>query len=258
MNSSTHDMIALKDLSLNCLVGIHPHERIKPQPLQIQLKLFFERKPGYFGVSLSESVDYSHVCGDVEFLLEAGQFQLLETAAEAVAAIALMKPPVDRPSIQPDAVEVCIEKPQALSGKAIPQVTVLRHANEMKYGLEQNDFGHVHILHENQDCGVYLLHIPSGGRIPAHVHREMGEAELVISTGLELQGQPIEAGLAHFWPLDFVHQYDNPSEAMRTVLCVNRPAFNQADEIAVEVPEEWPDSKPYRKRFFGMEQNTRA
>ena len=124
--------------------------------------------------------------------------------------------------------------------------------------LEQNDFGHVHILHENQDCGVYLLHIPSGGRIPAHVHREMGEAELVISTGLELQGQPIEAGLAHFWPLDFVHQYDNPSEAMRTVLCVNRPAFNPADEIAVEVPEEWPDSKPYRKRFFGMEQNTRA
>ena len=70
----------------------------------------------------------------MEFLLEAGQFQLLETAAEAVAAIALMKPPVDRPSIQPDAVEVCIEKPQALSGKAIPQVTVLRHANEMKYG----------------------------------------------------------------------------------------------------------------------------
>jgi len=258
MNSSTHDIIALNDLRITCLVGIHPHERITPQPLRIRIKLFFERKPGCFGASLAETVDYSFVCGDVAFVLEAGQFQLLETAAAAVAALVLMIPPADRPSIQPDGVEVTIEKPQALAGKAIPSVTILRYAHEMNYGLERNDFGHVHILHENRDCGVYLLHIPPGGKIPAHVHRQMGEAELVMSSGLELQGEPIEGGLAHFWPLDFIHQYDNPSDETRTILCVNRPKFDPADEIVVDAPREWPDSRPHRKRFFGLEQNLKA
>lgn len=255
MNAATHDIIALQDLRVTCLVGIHPHERITPQPLEVQLKLYFERKPGYFGRTLAESLDYSFVCGDVAFLLEAAHFQLLETAVEAICATLLMTPPPDRPSIRPDAVEVSIEKPQALGGKAVPVVTVLRHVGEMQYGIEHNDFGHVDILHENQDCGVYLLHIPAGGQIPAHLHREMGEAELVMSRGLLLQGEPVDGGLAHFWPLEFIHQYDNPTDATRTILCVNRPKFNPADEIPVPAPEAWPDPRPHRKRFFGLETN---
>jgi dihydroneopterin aldolase len=255
MNAATHDIIALQDLRVTCLVGIHPHERITPQPLVVQLKLYFERKPGHFGRTLVESLDYSFVCGDVAFLLEAAQFQLLETAVEAICATLLMTPPPDRPSIRPDAVEVSIQKPQALSGKAVPVVTVLRHAEEMQYGIEHNDFGHVDILHENQDCGVYLLHIPAGGQIPAHIHKVMGEAELVMSRGLLLQGQPVDGGIAHFWPLEFIHQYDNPTEVERTILCVNRPKFDPGDEIAVPVPETWPDPRPHRKRFFGLETN---
>ena len=87
MNAATHDIIALQDLRVTCLVGIHPHERITPQPLVVQLKLYFERKPGHFGRTLAESLDYGFVCGDVAFLLEAGQFQLLETAVEAILSL---------------------------------------------------------------------------------------------------------------------------------------------------------------------------
>ena len=255
MNPASYDIIALQDLRVTCLVGIHPHERITPQPLVVQIKLYFERKPGHFGRTLAESLDYSFACGDVAFLLEAAHFQLLETAVEAICATLLMNPPPDRPSIRPDAVEVSIQKPQALGGKAVPVVTVLRHALEMQYGVEHNNFGHVDILHENQDCGVYLLHIPAGGQIPSHIHKVMGEAELVMSSGLLLQNESVEGGIAHFWPLEFVHQYDNPSDATRTILCVNRPKFNPADEIRVPIPESWPDPRPHRKRFFGLEQN---
>jgi dihydroneopterin aldolase len=135
---------------------------------------------------------------------------------------------------------------------------VLRYAHEMQYGLERNDFGKVDILHENQDCGVYLLHIPAGGSIPAHIHRKMGEAELVMSRGLLLQRAPVDGGLAHFWPLEFVHEYQNPSEEERTILCVNRPAFDPADEIRVDPPTAWSDPLPHRKRFFGLEQNLKS
>jgi FolB domain-containing protein len=258
MNTTTHDIIALRDLRVTCLVGIHPHERITPQPLIVQITLYFPRKPGNFGASLAESVDYSYVCGDVAFVLEAAHFQLLETAVEALAATVLMVPPPDRLSIQPEAVEISIRKPNALGGKSVPEVTVLRYAHEMHYGLERNDFGKVDIVHENQDCGVYLLHIPAGGSIPAHIHRKMGEAELVMSRGLLLQREPVDGGLAHFWPLEFVHEYQNPSAEERTILCVNRPAFDPADEIRVEAPDVWPDTLPHRKRFFGLEQNLKS
>lgn len=255
MNATTHDIIALQDLRVTCLVGIHPHERVTPQPLVVQLKLYFERKPGYFGRTLEESLDYSYVCGDVAFLLESAQFRLLETAVEAICATLLMTPPADRPGLRPDAVEISIQKPQALEGKAIPVVTVLRHAEEMHYQVEHNHFGHVDILHENQDCGVYLLHIPAGGQIPAHIHKTLGEAELIMSRGLLLQGEVVDGGLAHVWPLEFIHQYDNPTDVTRTILCVNRPKFDPTDEIIVPVPECWPDPRPHRKRFFGLEPN---
>ncbi|MFZ8837033.1 MAG: dihydroneopterin aldolase [Flavobacteriales bacterium] len=255
MNTHTHDIIALKDLRVTCLVGIHPHERITPQPLVVQIKLYFPRKPGSFGKTLAESLDYSFACGDVAFLLEAAHFQLLETAVEAICATLLMPPPPDRPCIRPEAVEVSIQKPQALAGKSVPVVTVMRKADEMQYGVEHNDFGRVDILHENQDCGVYLLHIPAAGQIPAHIHKVMGEAELIMSRGLLLQGEAVDGGIAHFWPLEFIHQYDNPSQETRTILCVNRPKFDPADEIKVEQPQAWPDPRPHRKRFFGLEQN---
>ena len=39
MNAATHDIIALQDLRVTCLVGIPPHERITPQPWVVQLQL---------------------------------------------------------------------------------------------------------------------------------------------------------------------------------------------------------------------------
>ena len=42
--------------------------------------------------------------------------------------------------------------------------------------------------------------------------KNYGEAELVMSRGLLLQGQPVDGGIAHLWPLEFVHQYDNPTD----------------------------------------------
>ena len=83
MNVSDFDCVELRELHASCLVGIHSHERLTPQPLVLKVRLFLERRPGAFGNSLEESMDYSHVAGDLAFLLEAGEYRLLETAAEA-------------------------------------------------------------------------------------------------------------------------------------------------------------------------------
>ena len=69
------DTVGLTAMHLECIVGIHPHERLTPQPLKIELELHFDRRPNAFGKTLSDSVDYSVVAGEVAFVFEVGKFQ---------------------------------------------------------------------------------------------------------------------------------------------------------------------------------------
>lgn len=252
-----YDTIGLASMQLKCIVGIHPHERIAPQPLHVELELHFDRRPNAFGTSLTDSVDYSVVAGEVAFILHVGKFRLLETAAEALCHQLLAPAPPDRPSRRPAAVSIRIQKPLALNGAAEPWIGITRHAQEMAYGKEVNHFGEVDIVHENDDCGIYLLRIPPRAKIPAHYHAEMDEGELVVSDGLMLQNEPVLAGVAHVWPKNFVHEYENRTDAERSILCVNAPKFIPSDERLVE-PEalkrtELQSPAPYAKRFYGLE-----
>ena len=83
----------------------------------------------------------------------------------------------------------------------------------------------------------------------------MGEAELVMSSGLLLQGEEVDGGLAHFWPNDFVHQYRNPTHVERSILCVNLPVFDPNDEIAAAHDAPLLSADSFCKRFFGLPQN---
>ena len=251
MNDS-YDTIGLAGMHLECIVGIHPHERITTQPRNIDVELHFERRPNQFGESLADSVDYSVVAGQVAFVLEVGKFQLLETAAEALCHLLLAPSPPDRPSRRPASVGIRIQKPRALNGLAEPWISIVRHASEMEYGKEVNHFGEVDIWHENDDCGIYLLRIPPGASIPAHFHAEMEEGELIMSDGLLLQNQPVEAGMAHIWPKHFVHEYSNPTDLERSILCVNAPKFIPSDEQLVQNAELLSPSA-HSKRFYGLQ-----
>lgn len=247
-----YDTISLRDLKVDCLIGIHPHERIEKQPLILSCDLHLARRPGEMGRSLEESVDYSEVVGIIGFVLQAGEFRLLETAVEAICHVLLGPHVPGNPTKQLEAVTLTVSKPNALGGMAVPSVSVHRARVELTFNQEPNGFGSVDIIHENRDCGIYRLRIAATGEIPAHIHRVMGEAELVMSNGLLLQGEPVAAGTAHFWPLNFVHAYSNPTEEERSILCVNRPIFMPEDEVVVGRQTPLLDSKPYRRCFFGL------
>jgi FolB domain-containing protein len=228
---TTSDIISIHGMQVPCFIGIHRHERHERQTLLVDIDLYVDTARAGDDASLSRSVDYSRVHGEVRFLLEACHFRLLETAAQALCAYLLADAPADREQAQVQAVKLQLRKPSALKSEAVPGLTVVRRREDVQIGLEVNTFGKVDLIHESTDCGVYRLRIPSGGRIPAHYHEIMAEAEMALSDGLLLQGQALPAGLAHFWPHQFVHQYDNPTDTERTILCVNRPAFIPSDEI---------------------------
>ncbi len=93
--SAPLDEVTLRGMRFHTLVGILPHERELPQPLEIDLFAFVTR-----GIV----VDYRHLYAAAASVVGAGPIDFLERAAESIAAAALAVDGVVR-------VRVAIRKP---------------------------------------------------------------------------------------------------------------------------------------------------
>ena len=128
---------------------------------------------------------------------------------------------------------VRLDKPTALPGATVASLSVERDLSWCSISQEKKPFGVVDVIHETRDAGIYRLNVAPGKGIPLHVHRQMDEAEMVISEGLLCQRRPVAVGAVHRWPREAAHCYDNPTSRHQTILCVDAPRFIEADEIPV-------------------------
>ena len=246
------DRIELKRLEVECIIGVYPRERVQSQPLVVHLTLQTDTREAGRGGGLSSTIDYSQLAGEVKFLLEACRFELIEEAAEAIAAWLLSPGKVRKGQSRINLVEVAIEKPAAMGGNALPTITVRREPSDFDYECEDSGFGNVDIIYEIDAVGVYELRIAPGSAIPPHFHREMTEAELILDQGLECQDEILSAGLAHFWPKKLVHTYKNTTDIEASILCVDRPKFMREEEVETNSSlGDRHDAQP--TRYFGEE-----
>jgi dihydroneopterin aldolase len=228
----TLDIISIKNLEVACIVGVFPRERDIPQPLVVDVDLWLDTRAAARSEALSATVDYGRAAGELRFLLESCRFRLLETAADALASWLLVR----SRDAAVDRVRIKLTKPEALGNGALASLEIARAQADAKVVVEDKPFGHVDVVHVSRDCGIYRLRIGPGRAIPTHVHRLMDEHELVLGDRLLLQRKPVAAGVAHHWPKDLPHRYDNPSDVEQALLCVDRPPFLPSDEIEVEEP----------------------
>src|SRR6187402_1595129 len=98
----------LHNLRIDCIVGIHPHERENPQPVFLDLEIDYDFAPAAESDAIPDAVDYDHVVKMVTELIQSRRFQLIETMAEAVTTMLLEKVPVI------DRVRLQIRKPNAV------------------------------------------------------------------------------------------------------------------------------------------------
>lgn len=232
------DVIELRGLTVDCIVGIYNRERVQAQPLRLDVALFLDTRNAATGGRLAHTVNYGRLAGELRFLLEACRFELLESVVEAVSRYLLAPPTPDVPRAQVTAATVRVIKPLALHGLAVPSLQVHRTADEMHYASEERSFGRLDVIHEGAGYGVYRLRVKPGGQVPASANPAMEESELMLGTGLRAQGQPVERGLAFHWPRGFPRSYDNPTEQEQTVLSVYRPRFLEAESAGAAIPAE--------------------
>jgi FolB domain-containing protein len=227
------DFIELREIQVDCVVGIYPRERHVAQPLRLDVAMGLDTQKAARSESLSASVNYAAIAAQLGFLLRSCEFRMLETAAHALACYLLAPPAPGERRAQIQYVRIRLEKPLVLAGVAIPSLTIERERGFAEVTREHKPFGTVEIIHETRDAGIYRLNVAPGASIPLHVHQVMRESELVLGDGLLCQNKPVAAGTVHRWPKDAAHCYHNPTDRYQSILCVDSPRFIESDEIPV-------------------------
>lgn len=127
--ASGSDRIFLRGLRLEALIGVYPHERLRPQPLLVDLELTVAHSRACFSDELDDAVDYGQVVQLLRRLAAENRCLLLEAFAQqvaetllATAAICAVTLTVSKPGIfaEADAVGVSIHRQrrrQALAGE---------------------------------------------------------------------------------------------------------------------------------------------
>src|SRR5512139_2616484 len=162
------DVIRISDLTVDCVVGVYPHERNGSQPLRVQLELHLDTEEAAVRERLSQTIHYAATAAQVAFLLRSCRFRLLETAAHTLARYLLCPPAPGERRAQVAAVKVVLEKPGALLGFGVPSLSIERPASWASFTEERKPWGTVDVIHETQTVGIYRLNLAPGGVIPLH------------------------------------------------------------------------------------------
>lgn len=110
----------LKDLRVDCIIGIYPHERAATQTVLLDIELDYDFAGPAASDAIADAVDYDGVAAGVTRLLQASGFQLIETMAEQAAALLLAEVPAAT------AVRIEVRKPAAVPAAACAFVRVER------------------------------------------------------------------------------------------------------------------------------------
>lgn len=81
--------VFVRDLELKALIGVHGHEKGKPQPLRVNVDLTVDEGTGAISDRLRHVVDYEKVVEAIRAIVARGHVNLVETLAEMVAEACL-------------------------------------------------------------------------------------------------------------------------------------------------------------------------
>lgn len=79
------DKILIEALEVMAIIGIHDWERTTPQRVLIDLELGFESRAAIATDDIADTPGYGDIARAVTTLVEASNYQLLESLAEAIA-----------------------------------------------------------------------------------------------------------------------------------------------------------------------------
>ena len=96
----------MRDLVLNCLIGVHRHEQDGKQRVRVNLDLTVEDQVDGVGDKLANVVSYEDIVLNLRALADAGHISLVETLAERIADLCLVDPRVQLARVRVEKLDV--------------------------------------------------------------------------------------------------------------------------------------------------------
>ncbi|MCA9713116.1 MAG: dihydroneopterin aldolase [Myxococcales bacterium] len=104
--------VEIRDLTVDCVVGVYPEERERLQPLRLDLELELDFAAASARDELGHTVDYAAVAALLDTWLNEQKFKLLETIAVRGCALLLERwPAITR-------ARLTVKKPSAVAEAA--------------------------------------------------------------------------------------------------------------------------------------------
>jgi dihydroneopterin aldolase len=113
------DIVFVKDLRFKTIVGCWDWERQLPQTISIDLDMGWDNSRAAASCDLQDALNYKEVSNRVEVFVQEQQFELVESAADGIAAMVMEEFAVPW-------IKVVVRKPFAVTGSESVGVVVER------------------------------------------------------------------------------------------------------------------------------------
>lgn len=217
------DVLSICGLECECVVGVYPRERGRPQPLVLDIDLHVDTDNAGRSGRLSRTVDYDATANALVFLLQSCRFGLLETAAHALATFLLAPPSAGERRAAVAAVRIKLIKPEALPGRAIASLQVEREAAWAHIRRESAPFGSVDMLHGSREAEIYRVNIAPRQEVDLGLVGPAHESELCLTPGLVLDGATLGSGARRTFDRGAA-RFVNPTRRWQSMLVVASPS----------------------------------
>jgi dihydroneopterin aldolase len=113
------DIIFLRELKVDTLIGVYDWEKLVPQTIQIDLEIGIPNNLACQSDNIADALDYSEVVRHLKDVLSSRHFNLLEALAEHIAQILLK-------DFHAPWVKVSVAKLQAIRGSRMVGICIER------------------------------------------------------------------------------------------------------------------------------------
>jgi FolB domain-containing protein len=157
MPPHSEDRVHLKGLELECIVGVRPHERKRPQRVYVDVSMGVDTSHAGRSARIALTVDYARVADEICTLLRFREYRLIEMATEELCAMLFAAHPVLT------LVELRLEKPDALRGRALAgAVSVTRTRESYPVTRREFDGGYADRILETHEAIIELVTLSPG------------------------------------------------------------------------------------------------
>jgi len=116
------DKIIIKDLEIDCIVGVRKRERKEKQKILVTVEIFTNIEKAAKSSNIKDTINYSSIIKNIKKLITGKKYLLLETMAEDIAKMILRNKKVNE-------VKVLVKKPKAVPKGKYAAVEIGRWQN---------------------------------------------------------------------------------------------------------------------------------